>query len=316
MQLHSIKFNHEVKTQKKKGRVWRELKLSDSITSFKFWGGVRIDVNNNVYCWDYDYKLSKFSPTGELLVKIGEGKGKGPGEFTLPMDMDIDKSGRVWIYDAGLGLIQIFDRNGRLYKLLRIQSMASKLRVLDGGRFVILKAVPFDCFFELYDTNGVLIRKFGCDLIDQQSRFPIAFTGDIEVYNGNLFLTFHYFGFLICYDVYNFNLKYVIETLDKNVFPRVFTFGKGREGGMKIAEDSDIASFDVRVFDGKILIRSGSGLKRRETVMDFYSAQDGEYLFSYRIQKHGFIYRDFFYEIRDTIIVKWRFYDGGQFKNK
>jgi hypothetical protein len=57
--------------------------------------------------------------------------------------------------------------------------------------------------------------------------------------------------------------------------------------------------------DGKIFINSGSGLKARQTIIDVYSSDDGVYLYSYKIPMNGFLKGNFFYQSKDTMLIKW-----------
>jgi len=309
--LNKVKFNFKVIPQKAGRRTWHRVELKDSITFFPFWGGIRVDDTGNVYAWDYNYRLNKFSPSGELLVKIGKGRGKGPGEFTLPLDVAIDEEGKIWICDGATNLVQVFKSDGSLYKVIRLQTSASKIRVLNPDTFVVMKSIPSDYLFEIYDIDGRLLKKLGSNLIHEQSKFPLVLSGSFDVEDGFLYLTFHYLGFIVCYDIKSGDVRYVVETMDRNLFPKIQVSGQGGKGVMRIAEDSEIASLDVVVSDGKIYVRSGSGLKERAIVLDVYSAIDGRYLYSFRFNKFGFLKGKFFYEQRDTILVKWLVFENG-----
>lgn len=52
-------------------------------------------------------RISRFSPDGEYLGRIGE-YGEGPGEFRTPHAMAFDSQGRLFVADRGNSRIQIF----------------------------------------------------------------------------------------------------------------------------------------------------------------------------------------------------------------
>jgi len=298
-----INFNYEVKTQQERDRTWRKIKLGDSLFSVSYWGGIRVDLKGNIYCWDYSYRLNKFSPEGKLIVRYGKGRGKGPGEFVMPVSFDVDSFGRVWVADASTGLIQIFNPDGKFYKSVRILSMPYRIKVLDRERFLIIKAMPADNLFEIYDINGKLLKSFGV-ISPEQSKFPTVFVGDIGVWGRSLYLIFHYLGYICCFDFEEGNVKYIAEMIDV-IVPRFKVVEVNGKQAIKMAEDSKIASLYFSVHDGKIFIKSGKSLEVKETIIDVYSASYGVYLYSYRIPIRGFIEGGYFYQDRDTLIVKW-----------
>jgi hypothetical protein len=302
-----IKFNCEVRTQRVRDRIWRKIELGDSLLSVPYWGGVKVDMNGNIYSWDYSYRLNKYSPDGKLVMRYGKGKGMGPGEFMMPISFDVDSFGRVWVADASTGLIQIFMPDGKFYRSVRTLSMPYRIKVLDRERFVIIKSTPADNFFEVYDINGKLLKSFGF-VFSYQSKWPIVFTGDIDIWGRGLYLVFHYLGYICCFDFDTGEMKYIAETMDVGI-PKFKVAEVGGKQIIKITEGSEIASLQFLMHDGKIFINSGSGLKARQTIIDVYSSNDGVYLYSYKIPMNGFLKGNFFYQSKDTMLIKWSLRD-------
>ena len=72
-----------------------------------------IDVNGNIYISDrYSYSVTKFSPTGEFLWRIGE-KGKGPGRFDQHLGIAYSsRDDTVWVAGYHNHDIQQFNAEG------------------------------------------------------------------------------------------------------------------------------------------------------------------------------------------------------------
>ena len=74
---------------------------------------IEIDSEDSIWAagYDYDSHLYKYSPEGELLVKVG-GKGSAAGQFEGPGGIAIDSGDYVWVTDRGNDRVQRFAREG------------------------------------------------------------------------------------------------------------------------------------------------------------------------------------------------------------
>jgi hypothetical protein len=290
-------------------RIWKKVELEKALFSLPKWGGVHVDFVGNIYTWDYDYTLRKFSSDGKFLQKYGKGRGSGPSEFRSPQDVAISDNFDVWVCDGATGLVTVFSTNGSLQKTVRLKTMPYRIRPFAGNRFVIQKAVAPDALFEVYDIQGNVVLQFGSDIIADQSRYPVVTTGTMDSDGQRVYFTFYYVGRLVCFNIEDGSIVYSVETKDRVPAPAIQTKGSGEQPWMRISPDAPVASLGLRVEDGKVLIRSGVSIREREkkpyTVIDTYSASNGTYLYSYRFPARGFFSRGFFYEDGDTTVTKW-----------
>jgi hypothetical protein len=69
-----------------------------------------IAADGTIYVTDPDnHVFSAYSPEGALLATWG-GRGAGDGQFMQPVGVSIDRSGLVFIADAGNSRIQIWGK--------------------------------------------------------------------------------------------------------------------------------------------------------------------------------------------------------------
>lgn len=295
----------QVKAQKANERVWKKVELN-RIFSLAKWGTAYVDEQANIYICDYDFKINKFSSDGKFLVQYGKGKGSGPGEFLTPSGFAVDRELNVWVCDASTGLVTVFGRDGLLKTTIRSKSTPYKVCPIGGGEFVVQKPFAPDHLFEMYDINGNLEREFGANIMPEQSKFPILLDGSMATDGNFLYYAFHYFGYIVCFDLKDGKIKYFVKTIDQLPTPKVEVL----RGAMRISKDNRIASVDLSFQDGRILVKSGIRLKgEREkspyTVIDTYLASDGSYLFSCKFPDSGFFSGNFYYQTSDTLLSKW-----------
>lgn len=295
-----------VKGQKVRDRIWKKVELN-RILSLPKWGQEYVDEQENIYVFDYDLKINKFSSEGKFLAHYGMGKGSGPGEFLIPTDFAVDRESNIWICDGSTGLVTIFSRDGSLKKTLRIKSTPYRMCLLGAGKFIIQKSFPLDYLFEMYDSTGSLQREFGANILSEQSRFPILMGGCMATDGNFLYYAFHYFGYLACFNLKDGKVKYLVKTMDQLPMPKV---QMGKEY-MRISKDNQIASLQIGLEDGKILVKSGISLRKPEkgpyyTVIDTYLASDGSYLYSHKFSGGGFLHNKIFYQTTDTLLTKWK----------
>jgi DNA-binding beta-propeller fold protein YncE len=138
---------------------------------------IALGPNGNIYVTDTGTSMIQiFNPGGESISAIG-GFGKQEGKFERLLGVDVDKDGYVYGVDAYTGIIQKFDREGRL--LMR-------KKMLDDGKaiaqdlglknpvvvFGIVKPVVspagdlylldnFNDCIEVYTPNGRFKKAFG-----------------------------------------------------------------------------------------------------------------------------------------------------------
>jgi hypothetical protein len=97
-------------------KLTQELRLGDANDpdiGFSRIGNVAVDSRANVYVVEnQDQTIRVFDAKGKPLFRIGH-KGKGPGEFTR-IDAIGFKGDTLWVRDASLARISMFNRRGKL----------------------------------------------------------------------------------------------------------------------------------------------------------------------------------------------------------
>lgn len=77
-----------------------------------------LDKDKYLYIVDViNTRVQVLNPKGLFVAFIG-GWGVEKGEFFRPKGIAIDKTGRVYVSDSYLGVIQVFDTNGEFYSVL------------------------------------------------------------------------------------------------------------------------------------------------------------------------------------------------------
>jgi hypothetical protein len=298
------------KTKSINARIWKKVELIEKIFSVGYWGSVYVDENGYIYTWDYDYRIKKFSGSGQLVMKFGSGRGKGQAEFVTPNDMVVDQEGNLWVADGSTGLVTVFRKEGSLAGTIRLQTMPFRIRVLSQDLFVVKKVFPSDYLFQVYKTDGTMLRQFGHSVFPQQSTLPILLSGTFDIDGRLLFFAPFYFGYIVCFDLATGEKKYLVESLDKIPMPKVETGEVGDDQAMRFSKDTQPATLDLRVEQDRILIKSAVTLReptpKPTTVIDVFSTAEGRYLFSYRIPAWGFLKGMFFYQTGDTLLTKWK----------
>ncbi len=71
-----------------------------------------VDAQGNVYVTDAGkYRIMKFSPDGQLLLKFGA-PGSGDGQFYSPYGVALDDQVNIYLADVSNNLIQKFSPEG------------------------------------------------------------------------------------------------------------------------------------------------------------------------------------------------------------
>ena len=126
---------------------------------------IEVDAAGNIYMPDANQQnIKKYSPTGELLLTIGE-KGTAPGQFGRPLGIVLDQAGNIYVGDYTTGLSK-FDSNGNLiWNNLDSGNTATELEypmsiALDsGGNIYVADADQKKIV--IFDPDGNYLRSIG-----------------------------------------------------------------------------------------------------------------------------------------------------------
>ncbi len=138
--------------------------------NFKSAHGLRIDADDNIWTTDNaNHTVSKFSPAGKVLLKLGEMDVPGEDEthFNKPADIAFAPTGDFFIADGyGNSRVVKFDKDG---KFLLAWGKKGKAE----GEFDLPHAVRLDSKgnvyvgdrendrIQVFDQNGKFLRTFG-----------------------------------------------------------------------------------------------------------------------------------------------------------
>src|SRR5947199_3423700 len=83
------------------------------------------DSAGNTYISDgyVNSRIAKVDKNGNWLKSWGE-RGDKPGEFNTPHTIAADNQGNIYVGDRGNGRIQVFDGNGKLFRIIKIDVTA------------------------------------------------------------------------------------------------------------------------------------------------------------------------------------------------
>ncbi len=117
-----------------------------------------VDAQGNVYVTDAGkYRIMKFSPDGQLLLKFGA-PGSGDGQFYSPYGVALDDQGNIYVADGSNNRIQKFSPEG--YFLSKFGS-----RGTGDGQFSMAKDLAVDPQGNVYvaDQTNNRVHKFSPD---------------------------------------------------------------------------------------------------------------------------------------------------------
>jgi hypothetical protein len=293
-------------------RKWKDVKIFKEMEyGLIFPALVRVSYDGKyVYVLDYgDLKIKKFSSDGRFLSEYGKGKGEGPGEFKNPTDFVIDKNYNVWVCDPSNGLVTIFRDNGDILKTIRLKSVPLRLEIVDEKWLAIRPVTTGENLIEVYDLDGNFKFGFGKELTNVQR--DVLFGGWMDSEGEFLYFGFERLSYILSFDLKGGKISYVKRTVDEFPDPMIETFSVNGHTVRGLPKDAPFSVMSLNVKNGLIFVKSGANWRKREdlTIIDVYSASNGEYRYSFKIPKRisvAYFDGDFIYGISDTTLIKWR----------
>ncbi len=89
------------------------------------------DGAGRLYVATVDHQVLVFDRRLRLVRRLGR-PGQGAGELSYPNGVAVDAAGRVWVADSGNGRLQVFDRRGRVVRLVEGFAVPRGLAVFGG----------------------------------------------------------------------------------------------------------------------------------------------------------------------------------------
>jgi hypothetical protein len=265
---------------------------------------VRIDVNNsrpvyspldvdmdssgNFFVLDWpDNVVKKYTPLGEPAGEFGNGTGQGPGEFLEPSDIAVDDQGRVWVVDPSLGRVTVFNGQGGIDKLIKINFSPMRIAFASDGGFSLLSPMSSE-MFRLFDPSGAEGPSLG-KLLKRQEKFGIMLDGWIDSHNSennrksdSLVFAGYRAGLLVGYN-FNGDIKFARWAIDATrKLPRILSYS---DGHFRVDRKAPLEALSLSIFRDRfyVLTTVKSTYGNRKGALDVYSIDDGRYLGSYRL---------------------------------
>jgi len=154
---------------------------------------IHISQNRKIYLTGmFSPYLLIFDEKGNFIRKLGE-KGQGPGEFSLPHFFTTNNSGELIVGDCGQFRISLFDENDNFKSSFNFHHGIDNLALFNNNIIVhtYLDAMRFNRqSIHIYNTNGVIINKFGKASKSSQELKNLPFRAPgpyIAIYDDNIY---------------------------------------------------------------------------------------------------------------------------------
>ncbi|MFC1492477.1 6-bladed beta-propeller [candidate division KSB1 bacterium] len=144
--------------------------------NYQFFRPARVlkDKTGNMYILDSrNYRIQKFSETGEYLATIGR-QGQGPGEFEYPIWMEMGSDGSLYVLDVYIDMFKIMSPEGEETKRIKLPWSYDFLHLTADNFIVINSSVrarlesedianesTLISIFEFKDNEYSVLREFG-----------------------------------------------------------------------------------------------------------------------------------------------------------
>lgn len=317
-------------SQSKSERFWRSVHL-DTIINLKVSppimyepGKCKVDNNDNIYVLDNQLNaVIQFSSSGKFVRQFGYGRGSGPGEILDPVDFSIDKDGKVYIADNGNISISVFDSSSVFNRIIKLNHIAGfdKILVLKDDKYIV-RVLDLNSFFKVINDTSKILYSFGSELLSSEQETALPFDVFLCSSEDGILGTFVRAGYIFGYSS-DFENIFYRETIDRVPFPKLNKKSNEDKTIISIDPFSPVVNWDISYSGQKeniVFISPGDFSKREHAlVFDAYSAKDGEYLYSFKINrpnniggvssyivKGDYIYLTAFGE--NTLICKFKFY--------
>ncbi len=225
-----------------------------------------------------DRSVKLFDWSGRQIRKYGR-RGRGPGEFVTPTDVDVADS-TIWVADGSARRLSRIEKSG--VKTTSLKTGALRVASIDRTSAFVMTGTPTgDGLFKLV-RNGEVVSRFG-QIIKNQPRNAISLDGRIRSYDGNMFYSSFYGGFILSYNK-NGELRFGVKTLNSKRLPEVHVTEK-RGSRVRRIKDRDYVNSEVSVDSHGIHVFSIKGsLEKSALVIDTYSLKDGSYKYSTKVR--------------------------------
>ena len=241
--------------------------------------------NNSVLVLDYrPFPLVKAIQLDiqKVTMAYGFGRGRGPGELINPTDFDITNDGNVWIADEPQSKILIFDSSGDLYDEWVIEFTPYKLA---GNEYDMAIYGSFDPVVKLVDVTQSVIWTSD-HIVENPRKWASAIAGFLLSDKNTIYNISNFTGELIALDDSG-EIKYFRQLISDELNQEIFQPIKGLDFeayGIN-RRNLNYAAADGFISDEKIHLLIQIYGEDSYQVIDVYTTNTGEYLYSYRLEE-------------------------------
>lgn len=136
----------------------------DTYYSFGPTTGTAVDSSGNIYILELDNdRVEKFSPDGNLLLRIGGVQGTADGALNNPFDLAIDSLGQVYVADYNCRVSVFSSTTGAFIKKFTDPSLGDCHLVgvaVDSAGNVYTSSYDGQSIIE-FNSSGVIVNQFG-----------------------------------------------------------------------------------------------------------------------------------------------------------
>ncbi|MBA7519170.1 Virginiamycin B lyase [subsurface metagenome] len=158
--IHTSIFDKDHRHWKDHWRWWKQ-------KTFYKPGSIAVDGDGNIYVADqFQERVLKFNPQGELVMVIGTGEGSEPRQFHNPDGIIVTQEGYIYVTDQGNNRIQKFDKYGNFlveWGRGKKRRKSHRKREIPGGEFDNPGGIAFgsDGNVHVVDRGNGRVQVFG-----------------------------------------------------------------------------------------------------------------------------------------------------------
>lgn len=293
---YKIESTFDLLEQDKKERKIKEVKIEKEfqiggLEDTTLFSPIQLKVDNkkNIYILDrIDSKVKVFNNNGEFLKSYGR-KGQGPGEFLRGFALDISEQGKIAVYDFDQFKCVVFENESS--KIINVKPDFTRLRFIKEdlvfSNHKDLKNNHMFIKIDLEGNNKVNYQNlYNFDNVKENYITVSTLEGDHFAKDDLLIFIPTYFNYIATYDK-NGKIKYVIKTIDEikeKPIAHIYSYKEEYIATRYPDQQKYLVVLSSGIADDKIWILSNVAYNiLKKNIIDFYSIEDGKYLYSYQI---------------------------------
>jgi hypothetical protein len=163
--------------------------LLTSQVPFSFPEKLLVGARGNIYLLDTDLSslFTMNASSGEMTRMCG------PDKLSAPSDIALDPKGSIWVLSTYRSKVSKLTPDCRVESEIATRRMPLGIQVNSFGELIVLKGIG-DALFELYGSDGKLLRAFGqrLDYHDEATNQELSDGQIVPDKSGGIFFSFNY----------------------------------------------------------------------------------------------------------------------------